>query len=154
MHVYMDTLWCVSNCSHASIYTSNLLVMRSVISLELREGRTVWKGKKRGKGTPMSCFPTGGQGAILLIDCYLKREVCVCALTDRIQNRCDQQVFPPQELAVSTPGVDVRVEPGGTETRVREHSSSCYIIKRLEAGHSSNPKTSVCVLLCLCECVC
>lgn len=41
----------------------------------------------------------------------LKKKECVCAETCRVQNRCDQQVFTPQELAIGGPGVAVRVEP-------------------------------------------
>lgn len=67
------------------------------------------------KETPVSCFPTGGQGATLFRDCDLRRKVCVCAVADRVQNRCDQQVFPPQELAVDAPSVAVRVEPAGEQ---------------------------------------
>lgn len=40
---------------------------------------------------------------------------CVCAGANRVQNRCDQQVFPPQELAVGAPGLTVRVEPAGAQ---------------------------------------
>lgn len=35
----------------------------------------------------------------------------VCVLADRVQYRCDEQVFSPEELAIHCPGGAVRVEP-------------------------------------------
>lgn len=32
-------------------------------------------------------------------------------IADRVQYRCDEQVFPPEELAVHCPGGAVREEP-------------------------------------------
>lgn len=62
----MDTLPRACKCAHTSIYASNLLVMRSVLSLEprrregLKERRI--RDEKRGgqKETPAMCFPSGG----------------------------------------------------------------------------------------------
>lgn len=119
VHVYMDTLQRACKCSHTSIYTSNLLVMRSLLSLEPREGGRDWKrdegGMRGGVETKQLKLFHWRSGYKALIDWGLKRQVCVCALANRVQNRCDQQVFSPQELAVSAPGVVVRVEPAGVQ---------------------------------------
>ncbi len=87
VHIYMYTQGhanihsqrqtCTNTHTHTSIYTSNLLVMRSVLSLELREKREDMKERRkrderRGGQQRKShvMFPSGGQGVCVC--------VCVC----------------------------------------------------------------------------
>lgn len=47
--------------------------------------------------------------------------MCLCAY--RVQHRCDEQVFAPEELTVHIPGFAVRVEPAG-----RRRNCVCYFV--------------------------
>lgn len=78
--------------------------------------------------------------------------VCVCVFqvcTYRVQYRCDEQVFPPQELTVHRPGVAVRVEPAGKHKNKYEaldsnivccDKSHCVITPWLSCQYQDNPQ--------------
>lgn len=131
---------------HTSIYTSNLLVMRSVLSLELRERREDVEerrkrderrgGQQRKSHVMFSQWRSGSvsnQSSQLQQDTFQvvkstayyalmcmclnqfmygnNKSMSLCVLADRVQYRCDEEVFSPEELPVHCPGHTVRVEP-------------------------------------------
>lgn len=121
------------------------------------------RDERRGEAAQrnwVSFVPSGGQGATQHGVRNLKRKEYVCDEAHLVQNRCDQQVFPPQELAVGAPGVLVRVEPAGEQkhgSAVALHHVAPERGWRWARALASAPKSlpvCVCVRVWVFVCVC
>lgn len=150
----MDTLQCACECSHTSIYTSNLLVMRSVLLLELREGERDWKRDERGmsRGVKTKKLPCQVVPLEVRVQCSHRlgseEGRCLCFSWPGPEQVWSAGVFPTRTDGQCSRCCCQSRTYGGTETQVSRHSSSCYI-ERMEVDQSSTFQTCMCVHVCV-----